>query len=141
MEDNRMKKKKKKKKLKKEATKAMIFLITELFRVSKKEIPIRKIRLIKSYCPNLTECSVAFSRESNEYYYLDSADRVWFATSEKLLRCDDKKIRDVPKTCDRMIYFKNTMFSEEILDWVYEKMHDMSEYQVRKFGQGIEIIL
>lgn len=136
-----METKKKNKKLKKEATKAMIFFITELFRVSMKEIPIYKIRLKKSSCPNLTECSVAFSRESNEYYYLDSADRVCFATSEKLLRCGDKKIRDLPKTCNRMIYFKNTLFSEDILDWVYERIHDMSEYQVRKIGGGIEIIL
>ena len=50
-------------------------------------------------------------------------------------------IKDIPKTINRMVYFKNTGFPKDILDRVYEMMHGLPEYQIRKIEGGIEITL
>ncbi len=129
------------KKSKKKATKAMIAMIIALFRASNKERPVWKIRLEKSYSPGKFDCSVAFSNKDNKFYQLSCADLTRHATSEKLLRCGKDTLKDSPKTIDRMVYFKNTGFPKDILDRVYEKMHGLPEYQVRKIDGGIEITL
>ena len=130
-----------KKKLKKKATKRMVSMIIDVFRVSNKEIPIYKIRLKTFDGSGMVDCSVAFSKKSNKFYHLSCADPVCFATSEKLLKCGEEKIRDVPKTIGRLIYFENTMFSKNILDWVYEKMRKIPQYQITKMNGSIEITL
>ena len=133
--------KKDNKKLKKQATKRMISMIMDVFHVSNKEIPIYKIRLKTFDSSGMVDCSVAFSKKSNKFYHLSCADPVCFATSEKLLKCGEEKVRDVPRTCGRLIYFKNTMFSKDILDWVYDKMCKIPQYQITKTNGSIEITL
>lgn len=125
------------------AVERMISMIFAVFKASNKEIPVIKLRLKKGYSPAISVCSVAFSIDSDEYYFRSCVDPYNFATSENVLKCGSKQIKDVPEIIDKMLYFENTLFPEDILDRVYDSLMNLEipGYFVKRVENGIEVIL
>lgn len=125
------------------AVERMISMIFAVFRASNNEIPVIKLRLRKGHSPAISVCSVSFSIDSDEYYFRSCVDPYNFLTSEEVLKCGSKQIKNVPEIIDKMLYFENTLFPEDILDQTYDKLMDLDipGYLVKKLKNGIEVIL
>ena len=133
-----------KEKSKQEEVNRLIKMILSLFKASN-EIPVAKVRIDKAHSSCKFSCSIAFSKESVDYYYRRPADPYRFATSEQILKCGkDKEIKDVPIIVDRLSYFDTALFStNEIFDDVYEELKKLSpQYMVIKDGAHVlEVII
>lgn len=121
----------------------LISMIFGVFEVSKKEIPVCKVKVENpKYGIPVFNCKIAFSKESEDYYYRSCEDSYYPNTSEQLLRGKEKVIKNTPMIINKLIYFENTLLPECTGDEAYEKLKIMNlqNYQVIKNEKGFEVV-
>lgn len=124
------------------AAKEFLGKIVAIFHVSQSERQIYRVKMEKSGLPNFFICQVSFLPTGGEFYHKTCADPCHFATSEKLLRSNDKQIRNLNGIMERMAYFETTAFPEDVMEQTHQLMQAirMKDYQVLKTENSLEII-
>ncbi len=125
---------------KKEVVKELSSMIMDILKASREErMLIYKIRLEHIISPQSFDVSIAFSKESKAYFLCSYHDN--FIKSERVLRCGDTEIRNVPLIIDRITRLENTLFLEEISNEVRKKFQKKKKYcSVSETQKGFEII-